>query len=73
MINGTETFVDREEAVQRTVLLEMSLFEEEKYVMITFLIDQLCSPDELFGSSDERMLGVGLESVQYERLGREEV
>lgn len=67
LINGTEAFVDREETVQRTVLLEMPFFGEEKYVTITFLIDQLWSPAELLGSSDGRMLGVGLESVQYEK------
>lgn len=63
-VNGAETFTDKEEIARRTVLLEMPLFEEN-YVTITFLTDKLYSPRELFGSSDDRMLGIGLEAVQY--------
>lgn len=51
-------------AVQKEFLLDISKSVED-YITITFVVDWMKSPDELFGNGDTRQLGIGLENVTF--------
>lgn len=65
LLDGKESFKEQEMAMHRAVMLEMPELPGKEYVTLTFLIDKVQTPEELYGSADHRYLGVGLESVVW--------
>ena len=65
LLNGNECFTDQGTDMHRTVFFEMTESSKEAYITLTFLIEKLYTPNELYGSMDRRLLGVGVESVFY--------
>ena len=62
LINGKEAFIDYEERSQNTVIVNIPP-TKDRYIIITFLANELVSPSNVYASEDYRCLGIGLEGM----------
>lgn len=60
-IDGIEIYFDTSDEVRQKVIIDVA--SSNKYLKLSFLTDRLKCPKEIYGSEDERYLGIALENI----------